>query len=189
MARDAAAAAKGGGGANRGGQGAAGGRHIAAFTLEHMLEEKRVACLEVWSHYVLVGLTGSHLGARTTAQDMLRAFTFLFCRSSAWLGCPALGAADGTLLLVSQRRRVPSSSSLAASDADGSSASAGTDAAQAAQQAPGQPPPWAVVQSLRNFGKGQIKQLQVARERSMLLCLAGVLHWWLGGGSTAGLLF
>ncbi len=79
-------------------------------------------------------------------------------------------ATDGTLLLASQRRRVLSSSSLAASDAEGSSV---VTATSTASQAPSQQPPWAVVQSLRNFGKGSIRQLQVARERSMLLCLAG----------------
>ncbi len=37
---------------------AASGKHIEAFTLEHVLEEKKVNCLETWNQYLLVGLSG-----------------------------------------------------------------------------------------------------------------------------------
>lgn len=55
------------------------------------------------------------------------------------------------------------------SSAPGSSAS--SDAGGSEVEAEGQQP-WRVVQSLREFGAGRLRQLAVARERSMLLCLA-----------------
>ncbi|KAI3425935.1 hypothetical protein D9Q98_007907 [Chlorella vulgaris] len=69
----------------------------------------------------------------------------------AWSSYLLIGLLDGTLLLCSQRP-VPSTES----DGEGT----------------GTPLRWTVVQSLRDFGSGQVKQLQVAVERSMLFCLA-----------------
>ncbi|KAL4858204.1 Vacuolar sorting protein 39 [Chlorella vulgaris] len=69
----------------------------------------------------------------------------------AWSSYLLIGLSDGTLLLCSQR---PAPST----EADG--------------EGTGTPLRWTVVQSLRDFGSGQVKQLQVAVERSMLFCLA-----------------
>lgn len=95
--------------------------------------------------------------------------------------------ADGTLLLASQRAAATPPTSVAASSGASDAASSDGEAGevlreqqqtqqQAQQQQLQQPQaPWRVVQSLREFGGGRIKQLTVAHERSMLLCLAGAL--------------
>lgn len=44
---------------------------------------------------------------------------------------------------------------------------------------------WAAVQALRGFGQGGVKQLVVAGERSMLLCLAGAMKALPGEGRAA----
>lgn len=73
---------------------------------------------------------------------------------------------------------------------------------QAQQGQPGQPVPqerqqqeaqqpqqrgqqWAATQALRGFASGGVKQLVVARERSMLLCLAGATRAMLSMGGSA----
>ncbi len=109
---------------------------------------------------------------------------------------------DGTLLLASQQPRAPGSGAAsrqpsgtpaggtpAGGSPRGSTPGAGTPQAgtpQAGSEAGGsdaeaevlpQEQPWRVVRSLREFGKGRIKQLVVAKERSMLLCLAGEWFW------------
>ncbi|KAL4436979.1 hypothetical protein ABPG75_004118 [Micractinium tetrahymenae] len=140
--------------------GRSGGQQIDAFTAQEILEERRVMCLEAWNQYALLGLS------------------------------------DGTLLLASPRPADGSAGSEAGgydsgSEAGGRGGGSGTPAGpqsaqrgqdgqpkqgqpaqQEAQQAQQQQPQWAAVQALRGFGKGGVKQLVVARERSMLLCLA-----------------
>lgn len=73
---------------------------------------------------------------------------------------------DGTLLVASQQppKDSGSSSSVEPPGKDGSEGGAA--------EAPPPVPAWRVAQTLRQFGDGRIKQLAVARERSMLLCLA-----------------
>lgn len=76
---------------------------------------------------------------------------------------------DGTLLVASKQPSKDSSSS-AASQPPASDGGGATEAA--APPPPPAPAAWRVAQTLRQFGEGRIKQLAVARERSMLLCLA-----------------
>lgn len=117
------------------------------------MEEKRVVCLEAWSHYALLGLS------------------------------------DGTLLLASQRATSSSPAGSSTSVGNGEETNAasrssgghlgassqGPDAPAGQQQQPGGQKAhaqWVVTQSLRGLATGRVKQLVVARERSMLLCLA-----------------
>src|SRR5689334_20548525 len=113
-------ATAGGSGATAGGSrkppavnGAAYGRHIDAFTLEDVLEDKRVVCLEAWSQYILIGLSGR-------PQEQPQQWCSVLAAVDARLptNVALTGNADGTLVLASQRRRIPSSSSLAASDSE-----------------------------------------------------------------------
>lgn len=138
-----------GAGAGCGATAAASGKHLEAFSLEHVLEEKKVVCLEPWSQYLLVGLSGE-------ARSLAPSHGTRAAHAPAATLCPA----DGTLLLASQR---PSPD---AGDGD------------CPPGAPDQPPElrWSVVQSLRGFAAGGVRQLQVAQERGMLLCLAGGLQ-------------
>ena len=57
-AADGAAAAAVGAAAGSGGGASAAGRQIEAFTVQPVLDEKRVLCLEAWSNYLLIGLAG-----------------------------------------------------------------------------------------------------------------------------------
>lgn len=52
------AAAADGAAAGSGGGASAAGRQIEAFTVQPVLNEKRVLCLEAWSSYLLIGLAG-----------------------------------------------------------------------------------------------------------------------------------
>lgn len=104
--------------------------------------------------------------------------------------------ADGTLLLASPRPAGSSARSEGGRPEGGSEAGqdggtpAGSLPLQGGQLPEGQPfqqgqqqqqeqqqgeQQWAAAQTLRGFGQGGVKQLAVARERSMLLCLAGAL--------------
>ena len=80
-----------------------------------------------------------------------------------WSSYLLAGLADGTLLLLS--------------------------ASASPRSSPGTPPaaplPWTATQTLRGFGRRHILQLGVARQRSMLLCLAGA-HAMRGGARGGG---
>lgn len=191
-----------GGGGAAAAAAAAEGRQIDAFTVHDVVADKRLLCLEAWGSYVLLGLSGGrgiYCGQRVfeclvLACDQVGSLLMSASPPSA------IPAADGTLLLASQQPRglgsaatsrqasgTPAGGTPAGGSPRGSTPGGGTPAAgtpQAGSEAGGsdtegqaaegqQEQPWRVVRSLREFGKGRVKQLVVAKERSMLLCLAG----------------
>ena len=178
-----------GGGGGVAAAAAADGRQIEAFTVHDVVTDKRLLCLEAWSSSVLLGLSGGRWAA-VCVQGVLASGQLAGQRAclTPYHDTP-LCLTDGTLLLASQQPRGPSSTGASrqasGTPAGGSTPAGGTPQAGTPQggseaggsdtEAEGVPreQPWRVVRSIREFGMGRVKQLVVARERSMLLCLAG----------------
>ena len=277
MARGARGSGSGGGG---GAAAEGGGRQVDAFTVQAVVEERRLQAVEAWSHYALLGLTGGREGrgcrrvrrvhrlqcsctaaanqprhqppctlastciARTPPTLMYRRHAAAgvagACRPQRarrrsgaqrprqprrrwqrqrrgrwrprrrrWqvgAACAAFSLPKGILVHCCQapafpcvlsiavltspllckacpaaslrRSKAPTSLPPAAPPLPPRSEASGP--AGAAQQDNEGERRWAVVQSLRGFATGRIRQLTVAHERSMLLCLAG---GWAGAGA------
>ncbi|PRW34079.1 glycoside hydrolase isoform A [Chlorella sorokiniana] len=138
------------------------GQQIEAFTVHDVVADKRLLCLEAWSSYVLLGLSdGTLLLASQQPRGPGSTAASRQASSTPAGGTPAGGSPRGS---------TPGGGGTpAAGTPQGGSEAGGSDT-----EAEGlnREQPWRVVRSLREFGKGRVKQMVVAKERSMLLCLA-----------------
>ncbi|KAL4430543.1 hypothetical protein ABPG77_005783 [Micractinium sp. CCAP 211/92] len=141
-------------------QGGTGGQQIDAFTARQIFREGRISCLEAWDQYALLGLSDGTLvlasprpaGSKPGRQESSREAEG---RGSAGGTSAGNRSTQDELQLPGQQEQLVQQGQQQQQD----------EQQQGEQQ-------WAAVQALRGFGQGGVKQLVVAGERSMLLCLA-----------------